>query len=165
MAVAPVHLVDGENLLAVEIHQIDPGSSDISFDLRFAASDTTIAVTRGPDLQMGSSTTVTVRWRTDSATDSCVRFGSAGSPLDQEVCRPQLTTEHEVTLDSLEPKTSYAYEVGSSIETLVGGDSDHFFVTSPLTGNAKATRVWVLGDSGNGRRLRSAREECLRDLR
>ena len=76
-AVDPVHFVDGENTVAVEIHQIDPGSSDISFDLRLTASDTAITVIRGPYLQMGTPTTVVLRWRTDSDTDSCVRFGIA----------------------------------------------------------------------------------------
>src|SRR6266576_5561490 len=35
-------------------------------------------VTRGPYLQMGTPTSIVVRWRTDSATDSFVRYG--GSP-------------------------------------------------------------------------------------
>ena len=34
----PLLLVDGENVLAVEVHQHSPTSSDISFDLRLTAA-------------------------------------------------------------------------------------------------------------------------------
>jgi len=34
--------------------------------------------------------------------------------------------------------------------TIAGADTNHFFVTSPLPGSFKATRIWVLGDSGTG---------------
>ncbi len=36
-SVNPIHLVEGTNVLAVEIHQFEPTSSDISFDLRLEA--------------------------------------------------------------------------------------------------------------------------------
>src|SRR6185295_7265724 len=41
------------------------------------------------------------------------------------------------------------YSVGTSTATLAG-DATYFFKTPPVTGVAKATRVWVLGDSGTG---------------
>jgi len=33
---------------------------------------------------------------------------------------------------------------------LAGDDADHKFITAPLTGVARPTRVWILGDSGQG---------------
>ncbi len=39
--VPPALLVAGNNVIAVEIHQADPGSSDVSFDLRLTADATT----------------------------------------------------------------------------------------------------------------------------
>src|SRR5262245_21257800 len=63
-SVAATNLVAGVNVLAVEIHQANLTSTDISFDLQLTAS-TTPTVTRGPYLQMGTPTSAVVRWRTD----------------------------------------------------------------------------------------------------
>ena len=46
----------------------------------------TVSVTRGPYLQTGSPTSVTVRWRTDVSTDSCVRYGTSLSSLTGQTC-------------------------------------------------------------------------------
>ena len=62
-----------------------------------------------------------------------------------EAAREQST---RLLLDSLEPETSYVYEVGSTLETFAGGDPEHSFSTAPAAGAAFGTRVWVLGDSG-----------------
>ena len=59
-----------------------------------------------------------------------------------------MTTEHEITLTGLAPDTMYYYSIGTTTETLAGGDNDHYFVTSPSYGTAKSTRIWVIGDSG-----------------
>jgi hypothetical protein len=59
-----------------------------------------------------------------------------------------LTTEHVVTLSGLSANTRYYYSVGSTTETIAGGDADHSFVTSPAVGTPVPTRIWVLGDSG-----------------
>lgn len=146
--VDPALLVDGDNVVAVEIHQNAGNSSDISFDLQLRASDTAVVVTRGPYLQRATPDSVVVRWRTDVATDSRVAYGTAPTSLTQTAAAGALTTEHEITLFGLTADTTYYYSVGSSSQTLAGGDSDHSFVTPPTAGTAKATRVWVLGDSG-----------------
>ena len=51
-------------------------------------------------------------------------------------------------LTGLSPDTTYDYSVGSTTEVMAGDDADHFFVTSPVVGTSKPTRMWVLGDSG-----------------
>jgi len=112
----------------------------------------TVAVTRGPYLQTGTPTSITVRWRTDVQTDSCVRYGPSVSGLTQQTCETAVTTEHEVKLSSLVYNTKYYYSIGTSEGSLAGGDSTYFFFTSPRTGKAKPTRIWVLGDSGTGGR-------------
>ena len=38
--------------------------------------------------------------------------------------------------------------MGTRAGPLVGGDGEHFFVTPPMPGTAKPTRIWVIGDSG-----------------
>lgn len=104
-------------------------------------------VTRGPYLQLGTATGMTVRWRTDIATDSRVNFGTSAANLSSSASDATLTTEHEVRLNNLAPVTQYFYSVGTSTSTLAAG-SDYTFYTSPPIGTAQPTRVWVLGDSG-----------------
>ncbi len=113
-----------------------------------AAAAQAASLTRGPYLQLGSPTSVVVRWRTDVATNSRVSFGPAPSALIFFVDDSNPTTEHQVTVSSLIPETVYYYSIGSTTETLAGDDANHFFLTPPWPGTPKPTRIWVLGDSG-----------------
>ncbi len=146
--VPPALLLNGTNVVAVEIHQSSATSSDISFDLDLSGGDT-LAITRGPYLQLGTPTSIIVRWRTSAPLPSRVFYGSAPDALTQLVGSDAPTNEHSVTLTGLAPDTTYYYAVASATETLAAG-LDHTFTTSPPPGTAKATRVWVLGDSGTG---------------
>ena len=105
-------------------------------------------VTRGPYLQRGTPTSMTVRWRTNAATWSRVRYGAAPEKLPHLVQTAGLTTEHEVTLTGLAGDTRYFYVVGDAAGRLVHGDESYTFVTPPASGTPKPMRVWVLGDSG-----------------
>ena len=104
-------------------------------------------ITRGPYLQLGTPTSVVVRWRTDVATDSRVSRGTVAGQLTTNVDQATVTTEHEVTLTGLTPDTQYYYSVGSTASTLASG-ADFSFFTAPPAGTAQPTRIWVLGDSG-----------------
>ncbi len=106
------------------------------------------SVTRGPYLQMGTSSSVAVRWRTDAATDSRVSYGTTLGSLPSFVDDPAVKTEHEITLPGLSPGTVYYYAIGTTTQTLAGNDANHFFLTSPTPGPPRSTRIWVLGDSG-----------------
>jgi hypothetical protein len=148
-SVNPALLVSGDNVLAVEVHQWDAGSSDLSFDLDLeATAPAPASLERPPYLQVGTPTSVIVRWRTDTATGSTVRWGSAPGSLGNSASVPGNTTEHEVPVTGLSPGTTYYYSVGSASETLAGGDADHWFTTSPTVGAATPIRIWVTGDSG-----------------
>jgi len=153
-------LLDGANVLAVEVHQSSASSSDLSFDLELIGTTSALAVTRGPYLQMGSSTDVVVRWRTNLPSASRVRYGADPTALTGVVDLAPSTSEHEVRLAGLAPDTRYYYAVGTPTATLAGGDPTYFFVTAPVVGTPKPTRVWVLGDSGtadaNARAVRDA---------
>jgi hypothetical protein len=107
-----------------------------------------VVVTRGPYLQRATPFGVTVRWRTDVATDSVVRYGPSPGSLGSQGSNPAVSTEHEVVLSSLTPATPYFYSVGSSSQTLAGDDANHHFRTSPTPGTRTPLRVWVIGDSG-----------------
>src|SRR5688500_6337616 len=80
-------------------------------------------VTRGPYLQMANDDAVSVRWRTGTATDSVVRYGSSPTTLSQSALVSGTRTEHEVRVTGLNPDTTYYYSVGSSSATLAGGDT------------------------------------------
>ena len=101
-------------------------------------------IIRGPYLQAGTPTSMTVRWRTDWFTESLVRFGTTGA-LDSTTVDSSLTTEHEIQLMGLAPDTTYFYAIGSADNPLAAG-STYFFRTTPT--NTRPTRIWVIGDSG-----------------
>ncbi|MBA2302296.1 MAG: fibronectin type III domain-containing protein [Acidobacteria bacterium] len=143
----PAVLVPGDNVIAVEIHQANGTSSDISFALELTASEG-VNLTRGPYLQVGTPNSVVVRWRTDATTDSRVRYGASPSDLTNMADDLSQTTDHAVTVAGLQPNTRYYYSVGTTGAPIAGGDASHTFLTAPATGTNKATRIWVLGDSG-----------------
>src|SRR6185503_8118230 len=103
---------------------------------------------RGPYLQLGTPTSVTVEWRTDLPTDSLVRYGFDASDPGDLVIDYELTTEHEVTLADLAPDTKYFYSVGSTEQMLAGGEPIFYFRTFPRPGQARPTRIWAIGDCG-----------------
>jgi phosphodiesterase/alkaline phosphatase D-like protein len=90
-----------------------------------------------------------VRWRTDTATDSRVQFGTTAGSLTLSASNGTATTEHIVKLTGLSPNTKYFYNVGSS-SAAQAGDASYYFKTSPTSGTALPTRVWVIGDAGTG---------------
>ena len=146
-SVSPSLLVNGTNVIAVEIHQSGVMSTDISFDLDFVGSDT-VTVTRGPYLQKGTPSSLVVRWRTNAARDSRVHYGTDLANLSAFADGGVVTTNHQVSVSGLLPNTKYFYSIGTTTQTLAGGDANHFFITPPALGSKKPTRVWVLGDSG-----------------
>ncbi len=143
----PADLVVGTNVLAVELHQRSLTSSDLGFDLGLAASDAPI-ITRGPYLQLGTDSSVRVRWRTDTASSSRVSYAIDPGPLTQTVDDLTLTTEHELELTGLSADTAYRYAVGTTTTVLAGDDADHVFTTHPAPGTVQPLRIWALGDSG-----------------
>ena len=142
--------VVGENVLAVEVHQVSNTSSDLSFDLELAwiAESAAPEVVRGPYLQMGTPSSMIVRWRTDGFTDTKLSYGLAVDDLTETITDETLTSEHEVLITNLDSNTKYFYEIGNSSMTFAGNDADHYFKTSPPKGSDEPMRIWVIGDSG-----------------
>ncbi len=154
-------LIEGVNVIAVEMHQAAVTSSDLSFDLQLTGSTAavTTTVTRGPYLQKGTPNSLIARWRTNLANAGRVRYGTTQTNLNLFADEAAATTEHSVALNNLSPNTTYFYSIGTSASTLAGGDADHFFVTPPIAGTAKNTRIWVLGDAGTA----TANQRATRD--
>ncbi len=107
-------------------------------------------VTRGPYLQQNTPESIIVVWRTAQASTAQVRYGLSPQVLGSVVVSNQSATQHEIRLTGLRPDTLYYYAVGTADRVLVGGDTQHFFRTSPVHGQVKKMRLWVVGDSGTG---------------
>jgi hypothetical protein len=111
------------------------------------------SLTRGPYLQNGSTSATTIRWRTSTATDSVVRYGTTSTNLNLTASNATSTTEHEIRITGLSANTKYYYSVGYGSTTLASG-TDYFVLTAPTS--AKPTRIWVLGDPGTGSSVQTA---------
>lgn len=111
------------------------------------ASTQSFNISRGPYLQKASTDQITIRWRTGSAMDSVVQYGTDPNSLNQSVSDPALKSEHIVTLTGLTADTRYYYSVGSTGSVLAQG-TDYFFETHPLVGSTDPFRIWAIGDSG-----------------
>ena len=143
---SPSVLVSGNNVIAVEIHQNSVASSDISFDLELIGNDG-ITLTRGPYMNMGNQTAVTLRWRTDIATDSKVELGTVHGTYPSVFNDAAVTTEHIIRLTGLSADTKYFYRFGSSTQILQAG-ADNYFVTAPPASTTRKLRFAVFGDCG-----------------
>lgn len=110
-----------------------------------AASSATVSLTRGPYLQLGTTTNLIVRWRTDQPATSRVRFGLTPQALTWQVSDADEVTDHVLMLTNLASDTRYFYSVGTETSELAGG-ADHYFYSAPA--QARRTRIWVLGDAG-----------------
>ena len=150
--ISALYLVAGSNVIAVEIHQDAVNSSDISFNLRLNGSTAPIitAIDRGPYLNLGTPSSMVVKWRTTSATDSKVFYGTSLSALTQVAINPSFTNNHEVSITGLNPSTVYYYTVGRSGETLTTPSPTSYFKTSPNVGDKGTYRFWAIGDAGTG---------------
>src|SRR5215213_1867450 len=58
-------------------------------------------ITRAPYLQIGTPSTMTVRWRTDAASTGRVRYGTDATNLSSVADMAGSSTEHTVTLTGL----------------------------------------------------------------
>ena len=138
----------GSNTIAVEIHQSAINSSDISFDFELIRQNA-IFVTRGPYLQMATSNSMQLKYKTNSATDTKIKFGTDINNLSLQIIDNTISTEHMVNLTNLLPNTKYYYSISNATE-VIQSSNQHFFYTSPLIGSEKKSRIWVTGDCGTG---------------
>ncbi|QDK79105.1 metallophosphoesterase [Spirosoma sp. KCTC 42546] len=104
-------------------------------------------ITRGPYLQSGAQTAVSIRWRTDVPTVGRVAYGLSSDNLSANVSESTSTTEHEIRLSGLTPDSHYFYSVGTTTQVLQQGN-DNYFLTAPLNNTKRKIRVASFGDSG-----------------
>ncbi len=149
-AFSPGLLTSGNNVIAVEIHQDEGSSSDISFNLSLSGSQNpqVIQVTREPYLNTGTSSSMIVRWQTNVPCDSKVRYGTNPNNLTLSATVFPYSTEHTLQISGLQPKTTYYYSIGTSSAELMQAHTDQYFKTSPTEGSDDLYRFWAIGDAG-----------------
>lgn len=141
-------LVNGQNVIAVEVHQRDGTSSDLGFDLEMIELPKPSLI-RGPYLQVATPQSMNIRWRTDIATSSRVHYGLAPNALNFTVTDTPSKTEHELKLTGLQPHTKYYYSVGNFKDTMQGDTNNYFMTLYPTGDDTGMIRIGVIGDCGN----------------
>ncbi len=76
-------------------------------------------IIRGPYLQMGTTNSMVVRWRTDLPTSSSVSYGATLARMNRSARSSGLSTEHAVQFTNLAPATKYFYTFGPNDTPLV----------------------------------------------
>lgn len=146
-AVPPAALVAGDNVLAVEVHQSGPSSSDLGFALQLLAGAGPAHVLRGPYVQNATPTSAVVRWRTDVPTQSQLWAGASPSSLAIAVFDPTLRTEHAAAVSGLAPSSALVYAIGDGSGRFADAPLG-LLRTLPPPGVAAPVRVWAFGDAG-----------------
>lgn len=147
------NFVEGTNTIAVEMHQSDVGSTDLSFNLELIANvgGGTPTLSRGPYLQKGNQTSITLRWKTTAACYGRVRVGpSVGTYTTASADETCPVTDHEVTVSGLSPDTKYFYQISSTAGVIFDGGASNFFTTAPPANTTRKIRVVAFGDCGRG---------------
>lgn len=138
--------VNGDNQIAIELHQNGTTTSDADFDAQITGVIHIVpALVRGPYLQMGNDNAFTVRWRTNVACKSKVEVGTVFGTYPTVVNDPNIVTDHEVRVTGLTPDTKYYYRFGSDLD-LLQGDTTNFYVTAPVT--PRRVTIAAYGDCG-----------------
>ncbi len=141
--------VAGNNIIAVEIHQAAATSSDLFFDMEMIGVNSIVGtLTRGPYLQMGNETGVTIRWKTDNPTNSRVTWGTVFGTYPNTVDDAVITTDHIVRINGLSPDSKYFYTIGSTTQTLQAA-SNNYVTTWPPANTTRKMRFAAIGDCGN----------------
>jgi acid phosphatase type 7 len=104
-------------------------------------------VTRGPYLQMGGQTSITIRWRTSVPSDSRVEIGTSFGTYPMVKNDAAVTTNHVVNITGLTADTKYFYRVGSG-SAMFTPDATMFFTTLPLPNTTRKIRIAAFGDCG-----------------
>ncbi len=101
-------------------------------------------VMRQPYLQVVTSTSIVIRWDTQTSEVGTVNYGVSATSLTGTQMESSAKTKHEVLIPGLSPKQKYFY----SITGPSGGSLDQYFITAPAIGTVQSTRIWVVSDFG-----------------
>lgn len=138
------YLVNGDNVVAVEIHQRSKTSSDISFDMHLSY-ETTHYLRKAPYLLfIDDNTKAQIQWQLNSTHPCTISWGldenySLGSYVTTEYGNDH---QHTYTIPDLSPNTKYYYRVEASSTEIITSS----FVTNPPD-TAQDVFFYVYGDT------------------
>lgn len=107
-----------------------------------------ISIVKGPYLQIGTPGSMIIKWQTNIATNTKLAYGTSTVSLNLNFINTANDTIHTAYISGLLPSTKYYYSIGSST-AVIQGDTNNYFVTSPLPGVQGKYRFWITGDCGN----------------
>jgi len=134
------------------------GTSAYSASGIFQTTSSSTTISRGPYLQIATTSSIYIKWRTNVATDTKVWYGTTLGTYPNAVTNSTSSTEHSIQLTGLSTNTKYYYKVGTTTQSLQG-DSSNYFYTHPTVGSTGTVRMWVIGDYGVG----SSQQNTVRD--
>ncbi len=105
-------------------------------------------LTRGPYLQVGTQDSITIRWRTSTACNSKITWGTSFGTYPNSFVDLATTTEHIIRIGGLNADTKYWYTIGTSTITLQSANTN-YFLTLPPENSSRKLRFMALGDCGN----------------
>ena len=104
-------------------------------------------ITRGPYLQLGTTNSMVVRWRTAQPRPSVVKFGKSPDRLSKEARASGTLIDHVVLFTNLQPDTKYFYSIGERdmpILVWLTNDVARMSVTNgPLYVSARQTNLEI----------------------
>ncbi len=100
-------------------------------------------------LQLAAPDAMTLRWGTEQAAADTLFYGLVADKLDQRLSESSTTVSHKLRLKGLQADTRYYYRIQHQGQWLQ--PRAEWFVTSPVSGSARAARIWVMGDPGKSR--------------
>ena len=104
---------------------------------------------RGPYLQMGNQTAITIRWKTNTFSDSKLDVGEEFGNYTITLTDEGLVQEHIMRVTGLQPDKKYFYRVGTKSKLLEGSEQN-FFITAPEQNTKRKMRFTFFGDCGRG---------------
>ncbi len=150
ISVPKCYFNEGSNLIAVEMHQRTASDADMRFDLKLVGqpAPASVSLTRGPYLNMGNQTEVTLRWRTDLTCSGRVEVGTTFGTYPTVVDESCPTTEHEIRITGLSSDTKYFYRFGTTSSQILQNSTTNFFRTAPPTNTTRKLYFAAFGDCG-----------------
>lgn len=157
-AIDPGNLVAGANVLAVEVHQSDLTSSDVSFDLSLAGTtgQVVVAVRKGPYLiYPGNNTEMMVLWQLDAPQSLTLRWGR-DTTYTEGSATPTMNGDNQYkhVITSLTPGAKYYYEVA--------GAGSGSFLAAP-SDDASNVKFLAYGDTRSNPGIHDAVNEAMMD--
>jgi len=148
-----VQLNQGDNTLAVQLHQRSLTSSDLSFDLELFTNQNQIVsqIIRGPYLQKATDNSIVIKYRTNIPMASKIIYGTDSTNLGNIQVDSIARTDHTIEIFNLLADTKYFYTIESLNENIYPAASDVYFKSNPTVGTDKvfitADMMLFLGDN------------------